>query len=77
MEDTQTENIIVFLDSAISFIDSCVNNGGKILVHCHAGVSRSSSIVIAYIMYRTKATFDDSFSLVKKKHPPALPNTNF
>lgn len=38
------------LRDAVSCIDETVRNGGRILVHCHAGRSRSAAVVAAYLM---------------------------
>jgi len=47
--DLSSSSIIRHFPAAISFIKEGILKGG-VLVHCHAGVSRSSSCVIAYLM---------------------------
>ncbi|MFH4980019.1 hypothetical protein AB6A40_006728 [Gnathostoma spinigerum] len=47
-----------------SFIRECVESGGKILVHCNAGVSRSATIVIAYLMKFEKYSLADAINHV-------------
>ena len=44
-----------------------ISSGGKILVHCYAGVSRSASMVIAYFMAEKNMSFSEAFSFVKSK----------
>eukprot|EP01084_Bolivina_argentea_P217099 368671_1 len=50
----QTLSVYDYLEATKAFIDECNplinNNGNKILVHCAAGKSRSSTIIIAYLM---------------------------
>lgn len=47
--DTSTSSLIRHFPAAISFIKEGISKGG-VLVHCFAGVSRSSSCVIAFLM---------------------------
>jgi protein-tyrosine phosphatase len=49
----------------------------KVLVHCAAGVSRSASFVIAYIMKSRKIGFDEAYTFVKSKRPIITPNSGF
>ncbi len=49
--DVPTANIMAYFENAYNFIDNVLKTSyGKILVHCFAGVSRSASIVIAYLL---------------------------
>ncbi|XP_022085266.1 dual specificity protein phosphatase 12-like isoform X2 [Acanthaster planci] len=41
------------------------------------GVSRSSTIVIAYLMHRDKITFREAYDIVREQHPMAEPNYGF
>lgn len=50
---------------------------GVVLVHCNAGVSRSSSIVIGYLMQREGLSFEDAYSQVKLARPSVHPNPGF
>ena len=48
-----------------------------VLVHCAAGVSRSSTIVIAYIMSAYAMTFARALQFVKERRPCVRPNKGF
>ena len=43
-------DISYHFDRTNEFLPSCKMKGGKILVHCQMGISRSSSIVLAYLL---------------------------
>lgn len=58
---------------AIESITEAVSSGGKILVHCHAGVSRSVSLVCAYLMY-TGFSWDEALQFVRERRPQAFPH---
>ena len=49
----------------------------NVLVHCWAGVSRSATIVITYLMKKYDFSFDESHSFVKKKRKQIYPNPGF
>ena len=60
VEDYETASIYKHLSSAVAFIKEAIDGGGTILVHCFAGMSRSSSCVIAYLICEHKLTFFDA-----------------
>jgi len=51
--------------------------GGRVLIHCQAGVSRSSTLAIAYVMARSDLVMLDAFRFVKSRRPIVAPNFNF
>lgn len=50
---------------------------GTVLVHCHAGISRSVAIVLAYLMHVRRITVQDALSLVRSRRSIADPNPGF
>jgi len=54
-----------------------VKRGGGVLVHCFAGVSRSATCVIAYLMQEQDMTFEEAFSYASKRRPVIFPNMGF
>ncbi|XP_028279216.1 dual specificity protein phosphatase 19-like [Parambassis ranga] len=75
--DLPETNITSYLEECSSFIDQAQEQDGVVLVHCNAGVSRSSSIVIGYLMSREGLLFDDAYSQVKLARPSIRPNPGF
>ena len=59
------------------FIRDVINSGGKVYVHCMAGVSRSVSVVLAYMMSLSEAHIDILLNKIKESRPIAQPNTEF
>ena len=59
----------------------CTDNvdavGGRVLIHCQAGVSRSSTLAIAFVMARSNLAMLDAFRFVKSRRPIVAPNFNF
>ncbi|XP_072246426.1 dual specificity protein phosphatase 19-like [Leuresthes tenuis] len=75
--DLPDTEITSYLEECSSFIDQAREQDGVVLVHCNAGVSRSSSIVIGYLMLREGLLFDDAYSQVKLRRPSIRPNPGF
>lgn len=73
IEDNDKEKIINYLLPAIEFID----RADKCFVHCRAGVSRSSTIVIGYLMLVNKMSYESAREFVGKKRNVIEPNENF
>lgn len=76
VEDHPREDISMFFNSAYDFIDRHIREG-NVLVHCRAGISRSSSIVIAYLIKKNKLDFQQALSLVRMERPIVHPNKGF
>lgn len=77
IDDNERENISSHFDSAINFIEDVSSRGGKVLVHCRAGVSRSATICIAYLMRQRGYTLDEAYEYTKKRRSAISPNFNF
>ncbi|KAM9955456.1 hypothetical protein ACTFIW_010452 [Dictyostelium discoideum] len=69
-------NIIEKFDKCFEFIDSNIENNG-ILVHCNAGVSRSATILISYLMKKLKIPLSLSLEILKSSRPQCKPNQGF
>jgi len=52
MFDVPQTNIAKFFDEAADFIDDGLKNKGIVLVHCLMGMSRSATLVLAFLMLR-------------------------
>ena len=48
VQDSEYEDLLIHLPRACRFIEDAVSRGGRVLVHCVMGVSRSTTVVAAY-----------------------------
>ncbi|CAH1259169.1 DUSP1 [Branchiostoma lanceolatum] len=77
VEDTQNADIQAWFQEAIDYIDFVKLSGSCVLVHCHAGVSRSATICLAYLMHTNRVRLDEAFDFVKRRRSVISPNFNF
>jgi protein-tyrosine phosphatase len=75
--DHKKENISQYFNECINFIDECSNNNGKILIHCSQGISRSPTIVIAYLIKKYSKNYTDIYNYIKEKREIIEPNDGF
>eukprot|EP00026_Physarum_polycephalum_P012463 Phypoly_transcript_12774.p1 GENE.Phypoly_transcript_12774~~Phypoly_transcript_12774.p1 ORF type:complete len:363 (+),score=56.67 Phypoly_transcript_12774:12-1100(+) len=74
--DMETENLKQHFAKCNKFIEEG-RSDGTVLVHCMAGVSRSATICIAYILQKLKVSLEDAVGLVKDARPDICPNDGF
>ena len=64
-------------DEAADFIKKAIEKAGQVLVHCYAGVSRSTSCVIAYLIKHEGMNFHDALRLCRRGRSIVQPNPGF
>ncbi|CAK0864192.1 unnamed protein product [Prorocentrum cordatum] len=77
VEDISREPIELYWPEATQFIHSWVSREQPVLVHCRAGVSRSSSVVMSYLMTYQGYSLHDAFFLVRSRRSCVSPNIGF
>ncbi|XP_048656433.1 dual specificity protein phosphatase 22 isoform X3 [Marmota marmota marmota] len=75
--DSPSQNLTRHFKESIKFIHECRLQGEGCLVHCLAGVSRSVTLVIAYIMTVTDFGWEDALHTVRAGRSCANPNLGF
>ncbi|XP_044752831.1 dual specificity protein phosphatase MPK-4 [Coccinella septempunctata] len=76
LSDQPKEDLLSYFDETQRFIEEGVCKG-NVLVHCYFGVSRSATVVIAYVMKTYNLTYVDAFQRVKLKRSIVYPNHGF
>jgi len=76
VKDTPEEIISTHFADSIEFITQG-RMKGKTLIHCYAGISRSATITIAYLMNTSRMTMDLAHDLVRKARSFIWPNAGF
>jgi len=77
VNDCENQNLKNHFEEASEFIDQAKLKNQKVLVHCQAGISRSPTIIIAYLMSRFNLTMNDAYNQVKEQRPIISPNLIF
>ena len=75
--DHPKENILKYFDKAFSFIELARKNQSNILIHCKLGRSRSSSILIAYMIKYFGYNINKALEFIKSKRKEVNPNYGF
>lgn len=75
-DDRPETDIAQYFASAYKFIEKHSKDSG-VLIHCAAGISRSATIVISYVMKKLKLSFNEAFRFVQERHPNTDPNFGF
>uniref|UniRef100_A0A4W3I4I4 Dual specificity protein phosphatase n=1 Tax=Callorhinchus milii TaxID=7868 RepID=A0A4W3I4I4_CALMI len=77
VEDSHMADISACFQEAIDFIDAVKDQGGKVLVHCQAGISRSATICLAYLIRTQRVRLEEAFDFVKRRREVISPNVSF
>ena len=77
MYDTEDYNIEKVLQDLMSYMHIILSNGGRLYIHCAMGISRSATIVIAYLMTHKNMSFDEAYAYVKERRSWIRPNNRF
>ena len=71
--DDEEEDVLKYFVETNEFIEK----SEKIYIHCAAGISRSSTITIAYLMMKENFTFSQASEFVRSKRKIVNPNSGF
>ena len=77
IDDIMSEKIIDHFETSYHFINDMIEQGRSIYIHCQMGISRSPTIVIAYLMKKFNLSLHSAKSFVVSKRPQVDPNISF
>jgi hypothetical protein len=75
--DSASEEVKSVFPNIIDFVREARSVGGRVLFHCHQGVSRSCALAIVAVMYFERMTFNDGLAYVKAYRSVCSPNAGF
>ena len=62
---------------AVRAMQAARADGARVLVHCHAGISRSVTVVLLYLMVQHRLPLDRALAGLRRIRPCANPNPGF
>lgn len=77
LRDNERQNVMPYLDQCVEYIEAALKNGGRVFVHCMCGVSRSSTMVIAYLISRHSKAYSQALEEVREHRAVVNPNKAF
>lgn len=69
--DSPNCNIAKYFNEGSEYIENAIKSGGKVLVHCFAGKSRSSTLILAYMVKKLGMPLRQAYDKLKEARPIA------
>jgi protein-tyrosine phosphatase len=77
ISDNEQANIMQYFGPTYDFLTQKIDDENKrVFVHCHAGLSRSATVVICYLMQRRHLSLTDAYNHVLERRK-IKPNNSF
>lgn len=76
-DDVETSDLFPYFEATYEFIHDALREKGRVLIHCHLGISRSSTITLAYLLKSRKCKLGLAFDFLRTRRSRALPNPGF
>lgn len=77
VNDLPSENIYRYFDQVADEINAHAAANENVLIHCVAGVSRSASFVLAYLMKHLSMNLREAYKYLHSKRSVVRPNNGF
>ena len=72
-EDVESYDISKYFDAAFDYIEKA-RSKTNLLIHCYAGISRSTTVLIAYLMRKKNMTVRECLDMIRSKRWQIYPN---
>ena len=66
--DFDKKDLLAHLDQAVGALHAALEGGGKVYVHCSAGLNRSPTVIIAYLIQHRGMSLDEAMAWVTSRH---------
>ena len=77
IDDEDTEDISAYFTPVCAFIQSALDDNGRVLVHCHAGISRSAVLTINFLRHYFHWNLRQAYRHAISRRPEIHPNRSF
>ena len=77
IDDDKDEKISQYFFEVHIIISKALAENKNVIVHCAAGMSRSPTLVIAYLMIENRWTYEEAYSYVRSRRGIIEPNIGF
>ncbi|XP_041829449.1 dual specificity phosphatase 29-like [Melanotaenia boesemani] len=74
--DCKDFDLSPFFTETADFIHEALSQKGRVLVHCARGISRSATLVLAFLMIKERLTLVEAVEVVRRRRN-ILPNVGF
>ncbi|SCV69689.1 BQ2448_1083 [Microbotryum intermedium] len=75
--DKRSERLGPYFEQVSAFVLKAQQEGGRVLVHCQEGISRSATLVLAVMIINKGETLDQAFDALRTARPAVEPSPNF
>ncbi|KAI9574655.1 protein-tyrosine phosphatase-like protein [Boletus coccyginus] len=77
VEDVDFADLLAWFPTACQFIEQAIAAEGAVLVHCHQGLTRSATVVAAYLMFTRRIDATQAMSAVREAREQVWFNAGF
>lgn len=77
LKDTPRQDLSEAIAMIVPYLNYVRDHGGRVLVYCHSGSSRSIALIIAYMILEYGYSYDNALAYIRSKYTHAHPNFGF